>query len=464
MTLAQNGHFFIAVLTTPIKAWKVERAWTLLLVIICFLSVAISHNASAASVSGQFVRILSELQRHGSCRELPQLGVSTHRGRNSDDINVGLATEVGAKVVRFDITWADVEKDGKFQFRNFDYLIQRLRQKNISIVLLLAYGHPDHTDHDSAATFPFLPRTPEQRQAYFRYVRATVEHFHGPDITYEVWNEPNLKLFWPSADAATDYAELLEGTARTIREVDPMARVLAAGMANTHDRNSFVNKMIAATNMNQVDAVAFHPYREDGPENSLLDISEFGNASAKDGHQLPIWLTEWGYSEVWLARKYPRNEVRDRHATMIARLLLTAAISKAKAAIIYDLIDDGFDPNDPESKFGLYDYEFHPKNAARAFRTLANLMSHCENYSFEFDPVRKIITAVFQEKSHISHVIWTYDSRHNQEICFNLGSSNATHLLDIFGQTLPFEFCPGSSNIKLKISENAGPLILTTDR
>ncbi len=425
----------------------------MLLILICLLLVAVPPKAYAASPSGQFESILSRLQRHGSCRELPLFGVSTHRGRNSDDINITLATELGAKIVRFDVPWVEVEKRGKFQFRQFDSLIQRLRQKNISIVLLLAYGHPDHTDSEPAASFPFLPRTPEQRQAYLKYVRATVEHFHGSDITYEVWNEPNLKLFWPSADAATDYAKLLNEAVRTIREVDPTARVLTAGIANSYDRNSFVKKMIAATNMNQVDAVAFHPYREDGPESSLLDISEFGNASAKDGHQLPIWLTEWGYSEVWLARKYPQTEVAERQANMIARLLLTAAISKAKAVMIYDLIDDGVDPNDPESKFGLYDYDFRPKKSARTFQTLAHLMSNCDTYSFKFDSILKIITADFQKNSHISHVVWTYDGKYNQELCFKPGSSKATNLFDMHGRTLPLDFCPGSSSVKLKLFE-----------
>ena len=435
---------------------------TFVLILNVFMNAFTISQVYAASPSGQFENRLTQLQRRGDCGELPRFGVSTHQGRNPDDINVTLATDIGAQIVRIDITWADVEKGGSFDFKKFDHLIRELRQKNKSIILILDYGHPDHTDEGLAAGFPFVPRTLEQQDAYFRYARAVVERFRGPDITYEVWNEPNLKYFWPLT--ATAYGALLKGAAASIRKIDPKATVLAAGIANMENRDHFVRELIAATSLDQVNALAFHPYRQDGPENSLLDIAEFENAAAAGGQQRAVWLTEWGYSESWLARKYPSDDVRERQAIMTARLMLTAAIAKTKAAILYDLIDDGPDSTDPEFTFGMYDYKFRAKKAALAFRTLANLMSNCETYNFEFDPVRKVITAAFTDKLQISHVFWTYDNSYDQEICFESSSSKAAHLFDIYGKQLPTELCHGSSGIKLKVLENRGPLILTTDR
>jgi hypothetical protein len=263
---------------------------------------------------------------------------------------------------------------------------------------------------------------------------------------------------------ATAYGALLKGAVASIRKVDPKATVLAGGIANMDNRDQFMRELIATTSLDQVDALAFHPYRKDGPENSLLDIVEFEIAAAADSQQRPVWLAEWGYSESWLAREYPSDDVRGRQAIMIARLMLTAAIAKTKAAILYDLIDDGPDSSHPDFTFGMYDYKFRAKKAALAFRTLTNLMSNCETYSFEFDPVRKVITAAFANKSHISHVLWTYDYGHGQEICFPSGSSKKAHLFDIYGKQMPTESCHGSSDIKLKVLENYGPLILTTER
>jgi hypothetical protein len=50
--------------------------------------------------------------------------------------------------------------------------------------------------------------------------------------------------------------------------------------------------MITATSFDQVDALAFHLYRQDGQENSLLEIAEFENTSAEDAYKLPFWLTD----------------------------------------------------------------------------------------------------------------------------------------------------------------------------
>ena len=69
-------------------------------------------------------------------------------------------------------------------------------------------------------------------------------------------------------------------------------------------------------------------------------------------------------------------------ANMIARLMLTAAIARAKIALVYDLIDDGTDPHDAKSSFGLFDYNFAPKEAATAFQSIANLASTCDTYAF----------------------------------------------------------------------------------
>jgi Cellulase (glycosyl hydrolase family 5) len=439
---------------------KYARRW--LLTFIGALSVIALSQANAASPSGEFESRLSHLQRPGACSELPLFGVSTHRGRNSDDVNIGLVGNLRAQVVRIQIPWIDVEINGKFDFEKFDYLVQGFRQKKKTILLVLAYGHPDHTNGSWKAGFPFVPSTFEQREAYFTYLQAVVEHFHGPDIAYQIWNEPNIKKYWTLT--AADFGTLLKGATEAIRKIDPTAMVVAAGIANEKNRDDFVREMTKALGTDQIGAFAFHPYRQDGPENSLLDIAKFENASGATRQRRSIWLTEWGYSETWLSRTYPLDNLRDRQAIMTARLMLTAAIARAKAVLLYDLIDDGPDADNPESTFGLYDYEFHAKKSALTFQAMTNLMSNCDTYNFTFDPVQKIITATFTGSSRISRAIWTYDSRYNHKLCFSSGSSNMTRLFDLSGTALPIEYCPSSSNIKLRLREDFGPLILTTDR
>jgi len=456
------GTLLSIALTTLKMALRAKYARRPLLTVAVVLGIILLGPACTISRSSEVDSRLTQLQRHGVCSELPLFGVSTHRGRNPDDTNTALVSELGAQVVRIQIPWIEVEWNRKFAFGNFDHLVQGLRKKNRTLILVLAYGHPDHTNGGPEAGFPFAPRTAEQRDAYFNYLQAVVGHFHGPDIVYQIWNEPNIKAFWPLTPA--DFDVLLKGAATAILKVDPTANILAAGIANERNRDLFVRGMTKAFGTKHVVNFAFHPYRQDAPENSLVDIAAFENASGEAHQQRPVWLTEWGYSETWLSQTYPFNNLRERQAIMTARLMLTAAIAKAKVALLYDLIDDGLNAKNPESKFGLYDYEFRPKKSALAFRKMTELMSTCDTYRFAFDPIRKALTATFASHEHISRVIWTYNNRRGHTLCYKLDQFKSTRLSDLTGHALPIETCSSPSTVKLKLREDFGPLILTTDR
>ena len=440
------------------EADKGYAYYMLRLLLTILITVAATIDVQAAAPSGHFQDRLLRLQREGNCLELPLFGVSTHQGRNPDDVNVKLASDIQARLVRFDLPWSDLEHQGQYDFHPYDRLIAELRRAGRSIILVLAYGHPDHSDGRTANGFPLPPRNPDQRAAYDRYVQAVAARYHGPDIIYEIWNEPNFRLFWPPVPDATAYGELLAGAVRSIRGVAPRATIISGGLANENNPSEFLYELTQARALDGVTGVAFHPYRPDGPENSLYDIAQFDGAAPAAAAR-PLWITEWGYSNTWLA-KTDGGRGRQRSAVMIARLMLTAALAKARAVVVYDLIDDGTDPDDPEFNFGLYDYRFNPKPAAAAFRTLAGLMSSCNRYEFKVDAVQNIVTASFDFSNSVSYVVWTYAVGPPRDICLSTGDAIPTELEDIFGNRLHFTPCGGTSQVKVNISETLGPVIL----
>jgi hypothetical protein len=424
-----------------------------------FLGAAV-FAAYAVSPSNQFQQRLLQLQRQGSCADLPQFGVNIHRGRDPDNINLALASDIAARIVRMEITWIDVEQHGQYEFGPFDSTIDALRQHGKSIILGLAYGHPDHSDGPANPVFALPPRTPEQRAAYGRFVQAVAKRYHGSDIVYEIWNEPNLDLFWPPTFDAKAYGELLDMAARAIRDVEPDATIIPAGLANENNPAQFLHTLASAGALRDINGISFHPYRQDGPENSLYDIAEFESAAGGRANN-PLWITEWGYSEAWLAKS--SQDTRRRQAVMIGRLMLTAALAKAKAVLIYDLIDDGTNPRDQESSFGLYDYDFNPKVSATAFRTIAGMMSDCSTYEFKVDVARHTITAAFHAGAAVSFVIWTYEPGRPLDICFTTPDTHPIELVDISGNHLPLETCGGQSQVRLTLSEETGPVILQAE-
>ena len=406
-------------------------------------------------------QLLPNLQRQGSCADLPQFGVSTHQGRNPDDVNVKLISESRARVVRFDVPWNDVEHEGQYNFSAYDDLIRKLRASGKSIVLVLAYGHPDHSDGRAENGLPLPPHTPEQRAAYGRYVQSVARQYHGPDIIYEIWNEPNITLFWPPAPDAKAYAELLAEATHAIRSIEPAATIISAGLANVNDPAGYLHTLAKTGALDQLDGITFHPYRQNGPENSINDIDEFENATAGRASH-PLWITEWGYSEAWIAKTDPAH-IQQRLAVMTARLMLTAALAKAKTTLVYELIDDGTSPSDQESNFGLYDYDFQPKPAATAFRSIAELMSDCNKYKFKVDKTLNIRTATFYFDRAVSYVVWTYEAAPPRDICLTTDGAHPIDSQDVLGNRLPIQSCGTASQVELRVSDESGPIILQAE-
>ena len=150
---------------------------------------------------------------------------------------------------------------------------------------------------------------------------------------------------------------------------------------------------------------------------------------------------------------------------MIARMMLTAALAKAaKAVMVYDLIDDGTDSHDQESSFGLFDYNFQPKEAAGVFRTIADLMASCDTYEFNADARRGVIFATFHAGASASYLIWTYKPGPPRNICFDAGAwAHPAVLRDLSGTGLSLQTCGGTTRVKLSLSDSSGPVILQPD-
>jgi hypothetical protein len=426
---------------------------------ILVIIIALVFIARAMSHSTGLEQHLREAKGHGRCSGLPEFGVSTHQRRNPDNVNMRLVSEVHARIVRVDVPWSEVEQDGQYNFSSFDQLIEGLRASDKSIILVLAYGHPKHSDGIGQSGLPLPPRTPDQLAAYSKYVQAVARHYHGSDIVYEVWNEPNFPWFWSPAPDAGAYGKLLSDAVSAIRDVEPSATIISGGLANVDNPSKFLHELARAGALDRINGIAFHPYRRDAPENSLDDIAEFESA-ATGRTLLPLWITEWGYSEFWLGKS--GSDARHRQGIFVARLMLTAALAKAKAAVVYDLIDDGTNSDDQESSFGLYDYDFKPKPAATAFRMIAQIMSNCDTFEFTEDAGAKVITATFRRKSSTSIVVWTYATAGNNNYCVETRRIRDARLTDIFGNQVPLSACPGSSGVNVKLSDSIGPLVLTT--
>ncbi len=161
-----------------------------------------------------------------------------------------------------------------------------------------------------------MPKDSEEWKEFIRmFVKHLVSRYGIEECNkwfFEVWNEPNLPLFF--AGTKEDYFDLYKWTAQAIKEVAPSLRV--GGPSTSF--NSWIPEMIEFCELNDVplDFLSTHHYPSDDPlwrvGGNILDFfKEHGDKSMKYGRgvlknmtektraqsgKYPLYYTEWNVS------------------------------------------------------------------------------------------------------------------------------------------------------------------------
>ena len=208
-----------------------------------------------------------------------------------------LLANAGVGRVRMDVGWHHVEKErGHYDFAKYDSLLSELDAVHVHAMLILDYGNVLYTGAQKTA-----PTTPEARAAFARFAAATVEHFKGRGVLWEIYNEPNNKEYWQLTPDGTTYAELALETAKAIKSVAPDEVLCGPALAGVD--LPFLRKAIAAGLLGAVDAVTVHPYRQTMPETVGEDLDKLTamiKTATPAGKTVPVLAGEWGYPIVWV--------------------------------------------------------------------------------------------------------------------------------------------------------------------
>jgi hypothetical protein len=138
-----------------------------------------------------------------------------------------------------------------------------------------------------------------------------------PITDWQVWNEPNSPTFMKQGgNSPRAYARTLDIAAKAVRETDPDARIVLAGMFASPRGGelfeSYLNRLFGIGGVAQdFDVLGMHPY---APKISKL-VMRFNFARsvmAKHGIDKPIWVTELGWptggTKVGNFRKTPSGQ------------------------------------------------------------------------------------------------------------------------------------------------------------
>ena len=133
--------------------------------------------------------------------------------------------------------------------------------------------------------------SPEAMAGWLNYVRATVSRYRGKVRHYEIWNEPDVSVFFPSQCWPEEYLELVRRTAVVIREADPEALVIGGAAG----RNSTMENLLSKGIGEYIDILSFHGYHEYPEKFGVAAYRAYRAVLDRYAPRLKLWRGEAGF-------------------------------------------------------------------------------------------------------------------------------------------------------------------------
>jgi len=215
-------------------------------------------------------------------------------------------TELGADRVRahgvlLDDLGVYTEPDGRpqYDFNQLDRVYDRLLSLGLRPVVELSFMPRALASDPNATVFGYraIVSPPKDYTRWGQLVGALAAHLverYGIDEVadwgFEVWNEPNLEVFWTGS--RSDYFRLYDEAAAAIKRVDPRLLVGGPATAAAGWIGDFAAHLVESGA--PIDFLATHTYG-----NVPLDVQ--ATAAQAGLARRPVWWTEWGVSPTHFA-------------------------------------------------------------------------------------------------------------------------------------------------------------------
>ncbi|MCS7056758.1 MAG: beta-galactosidase [Thermoflexales bacterium] len=149
--------------------------------------------------------------------------------------DLGLIRAAGFKWVKQTFAWRDIELEkGKYDWSRADDVVFLTTEVFTRHLIVRLDREPYWDRYDYPLDQGIAAGPPRNLQNFFDFCGVIAARYRGKVAAYQVWNEPNLAREWggmPPDPVA--YVEMLKGCYLAIKQADPNALVISAGLAPT---------------------------------------------------------------------------------------------------------------------------------------------------------------------------------------------------------------------------------------
>jgi hypothetical protein len=220
-----------------------------------------------------------------------------------------MSTMVGTGVesVRVAFNWANAQptQAGPYDFSQTDLVVGDAARDGLTVLPVVLYTPGWDARPNPTGTIAI----PQDDAPYAAYLTALVKRY-GPNGTYwadnptlpkrpirewQIWNEPNFTFYWPTRPFAPSYVALVKAAHTAIKQADPGAKIMLAGMPN--DAWDYLQKIYNVPHAGRYfEVVAVHPYTV-LPSNVILFVQKMRAVMNRNGDAgKPIAITEMGWN------------------------------------------------------------------------------------------------------------------------------------------------------------------------
>jgi hypothetical protein len=332
--------------------------------------IAFAATPASAAVPRDFVGLVSE--------DTVAAPSEYRRAQFADQASLGV------RVLRQTFDWSRIEvSPGSYDFDMYDTFVGDAARAGISI-LPIVFRAPSFRGGVSA-TLAYPPTKYEDLGDF----AAVLVRRYGPNGTFwsdnpdvpklpirawQIWNEPNLKAYWPRGPNAKQYAQMLKAAVKPIKAADSGAQIVTAGMPESRigvPLKKFIPALYKAGAKKWFDVLAINPYGHTAGA-VISNIAKARKIMRQYHDSASIWATEIGWSDV--GPPGPQRVGSQGQATQVRNVVKLLARNRRKLKIRGFVYFDWRDAQPYNGKdfwgihTGLLNIEGQPKPAYSALQ------------------------------------------------------------------------------------------------